>query len=138
MLQISENEISENAICYHTAPAPVLPACVELATAADVPVGVHLDHVSDACLTDDLLVLSARMLCRRSWWMPPSCPMRTTSPRRPAAPGAGLWVEAELGEIGGKGGAHTPGVRTDARAVAAFMAATEVDALRSRWVPNTR
>ena len=25
----------------------------------------------------------------------------------------GLWVEAELGEVGGKDGAHAPGVRTD-------------------------
>ena len=41
----------------------------------------------------------------------------------------GLWVEAELGEVGGKGGAHAPGVRTDPGEAAAFVAATEVDAL---------
>ena len=41
----------------------------------------------------------------------------------------GLWVEAELGAIGGKGGAHAPGVRTDPGEAAAFVAATEVDAL---------
>jgi fructose-bisphosphate aldolase class II len=41
----------------------------------------------------------------------------------------GLWVEAELGAIGGKGGAHTPGVRTDPVEAAAYVEATGVDAL---------
>jgi fructose-bisphosphate aldolase class II len=45
------------------------------------------------------------------------------------AHGAGLWVEAELGAIGGKGGAHTPGVRTDPDEARAFVAATGVDGL---------
>ncbi len=40
-----------------------------------------------------------------------------------------MWVEAELGEIGGKDGAHAPGVRTDPDEAAAFVAATGVDAL---------
>src|SRR3546814_4345894 len=42
---------------------------------------------------------------------------------------AGAWVEAELGEVGGKGGAHTPGVRTDVDDAAGFVSATGVDAL---------
>jgi fructose-bisphosphate aldolase class II len=42
---------------------------------------------------------------------------------------AGLWVEAELGEIGGKDGAHAPGARTDPAEAAAFVAATAVDGL---------
>ena len=41
----------------------------------------------------------------------------------------GLWLVAELGEIGGKGGAHTPGVRTDPDQAAEFVSATGVDAL---------
>ena len=40
-----------------------------------------------------------------------------------------LWIEAELGEIGGKDGAHAPGVRTDPDDAAAFVEATGVDAL---------
>jgi fructose-bisphosphate aldolase, class II len=39
-----------------------------------------------------------------------------------------VWVEAELGEVGGKG-AHAPGVRTDVDDAVAFVAATGVDAL---------
>jgi fructose-bisphosphate aldolase class II len=46
---------------------------------------------------------------------------------------AGLWVEAELGEIGGKDGqhedAHAPGARTDPDEAAAFAAETAVDGL---------
>jgi fructose-bisphosphate aldolase class II len=45
------------------------------------------------------------------------------------AHGCGLWLEAELGEVGGKDGAHAPGVRTDPVEAAAFVVATGVDAL---------
>jgi fructose-bisphosphate aldolase class II len=41
----------------------------------------------------------------------------------------GLWVESELGEIGGKDGAHAPGVRTSPREAQAFVESTGVDAL---------
>ncbi len=40
-----------------------------------------------------------------------------------------MLVEAELGEIGGKDGAHAPGVRTDPDEAARFVAETGVDAL---------
>ncbi|MGH8939177.1 MAG: class II fructose-bisphosphate aldolase, partial [Actinomycetes bacterium] len=40
-----------------------------------------------------------------------------------------LWVEAELGEVGGKDGAHAPGARTDPGEADEFVAATGVDAL---------
>ena len=40
-----------------------------------------------------------------------------------------LWVEAELGAIGGKDGAHAPGVRTDPDQAASFVARTGVDGL---------
>lgn len=46
----------------------------------------------------------------------------------------GIWIEAELGKVGGKEGeapldAHAPGVRTDPDEAAAYVAATGVDAL---------
>jgi fructose-bisphosphate aldolase class II len=41
----------------------------------------------------------------------------------------GVWVEAELGEIGGKDGVHAPGARTDPGEAAAYVAATGVDGL---------
>jgi len=41
----------------------------------------------------------------------------------------GVWVEAELGEIGGKDGVHSPVARTDPDQAAGFVASTGVDAL---------
>jgi fructose-bisphosphate aldolase class II len=41
----------------------------------------------------------------------------------------GLDVEAELGEIGGKDGVHSPGARTEPEEARAFVEATGVDAL---------
>ncbi|MFU0243502.1 class II fructose-bisphosphate aldolase, partial [Streptomyces scabiei] len=46
----------------------------------------------------------------------------------------GLWIEAELGEVGGKDGtppldAHAPGARTDPAEARAFVADSGVDAL---------
>lgn len=40
-----------------------------------------------------------------------------------------MYVEAELGEVGGKDGAHAPGVRTDPGEAREFVLATGVDAL---------
>jgi fructose-bisphosphate aldolase class II len=41
----------------------------------------------------------------------------------------GVYVEAELGKVGGKDGAHAPGVRTDPAEARSFVEATGVDAL---------
>ncbi|HZE47974.1 MAG TPA: class II fructose-bisphosphate aldolase, partial [Jatrophihabitantaceae bacterium] len=41
----------------------------------------------------------------------------------------GVWVEAELGEVGGKDGVHAPGARTDPSEALAYVRATGVDAL---------
>jgi fructose-bisphosphate aldolase class II len=40
-----------------------------------------------------------------------------------------VWVEAELGEVGGKDGVHKPGARTRPEEAVAYVAATGVDAL---------
>ncbi len=42
---------------------------------------------------------------------------------------AGITIEAELGEVGGKDGVHAPGVRTDTDDAAKFVADTGVDLL---------
>ena len=44
-------------------------------------------------------------------------------------PRPAVWVEAELGEVGGKDGVHAPGARTDPEEAARFVAETKVDAL---------
>lgn len=126
-------QLSENAVRFHGEMAPVLAACVELAAASAVPVAVHLDHFQDADLTRDGLRLSARLdvssVMVDAAHLPDEQNLATTAARARDAHAAGLWVEAELGEIGGKGGAHTPGVRTDPAQAKDFVAATGVDAL---------
>ena len=61
----------------------------------------------------------------RSCSTPRSCrTTRTSGPPRAAATGrtsTGLWLEAELGEVGGKDGAHAPGVRTDPAEAARYV-----------------
>jgi fructose-bisphosphate aldolase class II len=41
----------------------------------------------------------------------------------------GLWIEAELGEVGGKDGVHSPTARTDPGEAVAYVSDTGVDAL---------
>src|SRR4029077_8861923 len=55
--------------------------------------------------------------------------VETTAPLSAELHAQGVWVEAALGEVGGKDGAHAPGVRTDPGAAARFVVATGVDAL---------
>ena len=122
-------QLSENAIAYHGGPRAIAAATVELASAASVGVALHLDHI-----TDLPLVRLAPELGYSSVMYDGSRhddAMNRTMTRQVVAwaRGAGVWVEAELGEVGGKDGAHAPGVRTDPDAAARFVAETGVDAL---------
>jgi fructose-bisphosphate aldolase class II len=45
------------------------------------------------------------------------------------AHGRGIWLEGELGRIGGKDGAHAPGVRTDPDEAVRFAEETGIDGL---------
>ena len=123
-------QISENAVKFHGGRiGPIAAAVVAVATEASVPVAVHLDHVEDPALlhasTDagvSSVMFDASKLDYRD----------NVAATRAAADWAhanGLFLEAELGEVGGKDGAHAPGVRTDPGAATDFVAATGVDAL---------
>jgi fructose-bisphosphate aldolase class II len=55
-------QISENAIRYHGGSLePLVAACRELAIAADVPIGIHLDHLEDRALVDHAIEVSASL-----------------------------------------------------------------------------
>lgn len=127
-------QLSENALHYREGGMrPILAACRELAAAAAVPVSLHLDHLEDQDLVlagiaqsaelgvSSLMIDASRMSYERN--------VEATASLAARAREAALWVEAELGEIGGKDGAHAPGVRTDPEEAAAFVAATGVDGL---------
>jgi fructose-bisphosphate aldolase class II len=126
-------QLSENAIAFHGGFAPLAAACRELAHAAAVPVGIHADHLEDDDLAAAVIAratelgMGSLMFDRSTSGYPQNVALTADVAARAHA--AGLWVEGELGEVGGKDGAHAPGVRTDPTEAAAFVAATRVDLL---------
>ena len=126
-------QVSQNAVAFRTGFAPLLAACRELAVAASIAVGLHLDHLEDEALARRIIdrahELGVGSLMFDAATLPHRQNAALTSEIADAAHAHGLRVEAELGEIGGKNGAHAPGVRTDPEEAAAFVAETGVDAL---------
>ena len=126
-------QVSENAIRWHRSPEPILAACRELAAAAPVPVGLHLDHVEDRDLLRRVFAragdLGVGSIMFDASTLDYEDNVEATAAVAAEAHALGLWVEAELGEIGGKDGAHAPGVRTDPDEAQAFAEATDVDGL---------
>lgn len=127
-------QLSENAIRFHgSRMTPLLLACRALAELADVPVALHLDHLQDLALVDEAIGCHARVglsslmidAAHLEW----ESNVSVTSSVVSRGHGSGLWIEAELGVVGGKDGAHAPGVRTDPDEAAVFVASTKVDAL---------
>ncbi|MET9497578.1 class II fructose-bisphosphate aldolase [Streptomyces sp. NPDC006552] len=128
-------QISENAVRYRYGRLlPLTRAAAAVAEGARVDVALHLDHVqSDNLLRQavdagfsSVMYDAARL----------SYDENLTATRAAADWGHanGLWVEAELGEVGGKDGAapldaHAPGARTDPGEARAFVSDAGVDAL---------
>lgn len=127
-------QLSERAIQYHGGSiAPILSACRELAATATAPVAIHLDHFQDLELIEQGIRLGpehgASSIMLDFSLHPHDENVSLTADYARRAHDAGLWVEAELGEIGGKDGAHAPGVRTDPAEAREFVALTGVDGL---------
>jgi fructose-bisphosphate aldolase class II len=122
-------QISENCIAYHGALAPIARACLAVAGSATVPVAVHLDHASSAQLVEAAAELGLGSVMYDASRLPYARNVRSTADVTRWCHDRGIWVEAELGEIGGKNGLHSPLARTDPGEAARFVAATAVDAL---------
>ncbi|HEV7166467.1 MAG TPA: class II fructose-bisphosphate aldolase [Micrococcaceae bacterium] len=122
-------QISENCAAYHGGLEPLALATLAAARQATVPVAVHLDHAQDEQLACQAVDLGFGSVMYDGAQM--DYPDNVAATRRVAdyAHARGVYVEAELGEVGGKDGAHAPGVLTDPAEAAAFVAATGVDAL---------
>jgi fructose-bisphosphate aldolase, class II len=123
-------QVSHNAVRFHGGRLlPIAAGVAAVAAAAGVPVALHLDHVED----EDLLHQAADAGFSSAMYDASTLDYADNiAATRAAADWAhtrGLWLEAELGEVGGKDGAHAPGVRTDPAEAAAFVADTGVDAL---------
>lgn len=123
-------QVSQNAVRFHGGrPAPVLAACTAVAETAAVPVSLHLDHVEDERLLHEGVAAGVTSVMFDASRLPYRENVRVTTRVAAWAHRGGIWLEAELGEVGGKDGAHAPGVRTDPAEAAAYVAATGVDAL---------
>ena len=122
-------QISENCAAYHGALEPIARACLAVAGSAAVPVAVHLDHAASAELVRAAARLGLGSVMYDASGLPYSENVRATAGVARWCHGRGIWVEAELGEIGGKNGVHSPLARTDPGEAAGYVAATGVDAL---------
>jgi fructose-bisphosphate aldolase class II len=122
-------QLSENAVRYHGALAPIGRAMLEIADAADVPVVVHLDHATDVELVAQALALGFTSVMFDGSTLPVDENLATTRGVVERAHALGVSVEAEIGEIGGKDGVHAPGVRTRPEDARQFVEATGIDAV---------
>ncbi|MEV7127356.1 ketose-bisphosphate aldolase [Streptomyces sp. NPDC093260] len=128
-------QISENAVRFRYGRLlPLARAAVEAARRAAVPVALHLDHVQ----SDDLLRQAPEAGFSSVMYdasrLPYAENLAATRAAAEWAHAQGLWLEAELGEVGGKDGrppldAHAPGARTDPAEAHAFVTGAGVDAL---------
>lgn len=123
-------QISENAVKFHGgALRPIALASAAVAEAASVPVSLHFDHVESEALLQQVLGTGISSVMFDASKLDYADNVATTRRAADWAHGEGLYLEAELGEIGGKGGAHAAGARTDPAEAAQFVADTGVDAL---------
>jgi fructose-bisphosphate aldolase class II len=122
-------QISQNCVKYHGALAPIASACQALARSAAVPVAVHLDHAESVPLIAEALDLGLDSIMYDGSKLPDEANRASTAAVAALAHARGAWVEAELGEVGGKDGVHAPGVRTDPDDAAQFVLDTGVDSL---------
>ena len=122
-------QLSENCLRYHGALEPLARATLAMAESSSARVAVHLDHAEDAELALRAIDLGFSSVMYDGAKLDFADNVATTRRVVAAGDAAGVLVEAELGEIGGKDGAHAPGVRTDPAEAAQFVAETGVGAL---------
>jgi fructose-bisphosphate aldolase class II len=122
-------QISENCVAYHGALAPIGLACLAVARVAAVPVVVHLDHATSGQLVRAAADLGIGSVMFDASVLPHEANVAATAAMAAWCHDRGLWVEAELGQIGGKDGVHAAGARTKPDEAAAYAAATCIDAL---------
>ena len=122
-------QISENAVKYHGALEPIAQATLSVARSSTAPVAVHLDHATDVALIRHAVLLGFGSVMYDASVMSYVDNVAATTDVVRHCHERGVYVEAELGEVGGKDGVHAPGARTDPDEAAAYVAATGVDAL---------
>jgi fructose-bisphosphate aldolase class II len=121
--------ISQNCVAYHGAVEPIARAALALAGAAAVPVAVHLDHVTGEDLVRAAVAVGVGSVMFDASAAPYGQNVAATAEVTRWCHERGVWVEAEIGEIGGKDGVHDAAARTPPGDAARYAAATGVDAL---------
>ena len=128
-------QVSENAVRFHEGRlGPLAAAAAAVAADCRVPLALHLDHVTSVALLHRAPAAGFSSAMFDASARSDEENVAATAEAVRWGREHGLWIEAELGRVGGKDGeppvdAHTPGVRTDPDEAAAFTAATGVDAL---------
>ncbi|OIU87145.1 class II fructose-bisphosphate aldolase [Microbacterium sp. AR7-10] len=122
-------QISQNCADYHGGLEPIGWATLAVARRAATPVAVHLDHAERPELVDEAIALGFGSVMFDGGKLDYEQNVEITADVAARARARGVYIEAELGEVGGKDGAHAPGVRTDPDEARAFVEATGVDSL---------
>jgi len=122
-------QISENCVRYHGGLEPIGVGALSIARISNATVAVHLDHAEDDELARMAVDLGFGSVMFDGAKLDYESNVDTTVRIVEYAHARDVWVEAELGEIGGKDGAHAPGVRTDPAEAHRFVAETGVDSL---------
>ncbi|MFF1744928.1 class II fructose-bisphosphate aldolase [Streptomyces mirabilis] len=128
-------QVSENAVKFRYGRLlPLARAAAAAAERASVPVALHLDHVQSDDLLRQASAAGFSSVMYDAARLPYEENLAATQAAADWAHAQGLWIEAELGAVGGKNGeppldAHAPGARTDPAEARAFVADSGVDAL---------
>ncbi len=127
-------QVSENAVRFHGGRLlPLARAAAAAAEESSTRIALHLDHVTDTGLLHRSRDAGFSSVMFDAGAAPYEDNVAATREAAAWAHSQGLWLEAELGYVGGKpdapASAHAAGVRTDPDEAAAFVAATGVDAL---------
>ncbi|WP_031160577.1 class II fructose-bisphosphate aldolase [Streptomyces durhamensis] len=128
-------QVSENAVKFRYGRLlPLARAAVAAAERAAVPVALHLDHVQSDHLLRQAPDAGFSSVMYDAARLPYADNLSATRAAADWAHAQGLWIEAELGQVGGKDGrppldAHAPGARTDPDQAHDFVTGTGVDAL---------
>ncbi|MEU3842855.1 class II fructose-bisphosphate aldolase [Streptomyces sp. NPDC028635] len=128
-------QVSENAVKFRYGRLlPLARAAVAAAEAATVPIALHLDHVQSDALLRQAPAAGFSSVMYDASALPYAENLAATRAAADWAHAQGLWIEAELGQVGGKNGrrpldAHAPGARTDPTEARGFVADSGVDAL---------
>ncbi|GHH46664.1 class II fructose-bisphosphate aldolase [Streptomyces candidus] len=128
-------QISENAVRFHGGDLLALAsATAAVARASSAPLSLHLDHVVSVGLLHAAHEAGFSSVMFDASKLDYDDNVRATAAAVRWGHERDIWIEAELGEVGGKDGespldAHAPGVRTDPQEAATYVADTGVDAL---------